>query len=283
MLKEKETVTSRQNATVKRVCALSEKKARRAEGLFRFDGIKLFREALAKGVAVRYAVVRESECQSLESEIGAAVAAGRLAPESIIKVSESVFEKISEERSPEGIVTVAEMDTQRHRVLSEEQARDYDLPAGQRLLIAESLRDPGNLGTVIRSCAALGIDRLLLSDDCADLYSPKTVRAAMGGIFTLPTDIAPAGSLPDAIRSLRDKGRRVYATALHEEALTVGAFDLLSGDCFVIGNEGHGLSSQVISACDACALIPMTEGSESLNAAAAAAICIWETVRHTKG
>jgi TrmH family RNA methyltransferase len=71
----------------------------------------------------------------------------------------------------------------------------------------------------------------------------------------------------------------VFAAALREDAHALGELELLRGDCFVIGNEGHGLSQSVIGACDACAIIPMTEGSESLNAAAAAAICIWETVR----
>ena len=279
MLKEKETLTSRQNPTVKRVCALSEKKARRAQGLFRFDGVKLLREALAKRVSIRYVVLRESACDMLENELCGAVAEGRLGNETIVKVSDQVFEKMSEERSPEGVITVAEMLTDRHRAFGAEEAREYTLPRGESLLIAEALRDPGNLGTVIRSCAALGIDRLLISDDCADLYSPKTVRAAMGGIFSLKTDVVPTESLPDAVASLRKSGRRIYATALHERALSVGELALETGDCFVIGNEGHGLSPRLIAACDACAVIPMTEGSESLNAAAAAAICIWETVR----
>jgi TrmH family RNA methyltransferase len=82
-----------------------------------------------------------------------------------------------------------------------------------------------------------------------------------------------------AIRSLRSCGRRIYAAALHREALTVGEIALDLGDAFVIGNEGHGLPAETVEACDACAIIPMKEGSESLNAAAAAAICIWETVQ----
>ncbi len=279
MLKQKDIITSRQNPTVKRICALAEKKERRAQGLFRFDGIKLFCEAAQRGLDIKYAVIRENVSEDILRRVESAVEDGRLSEGAVLLVSESVFEKISEERAPEGIVTVAAVMPSKHRTLSPEDAAKYSVEKDEKLLIAQSLRDPGNLGTVIRSCAALGIDRLLISDDCADIYSPKVIRAAMGGLFALHIDIVPFSALPNALLSLRRGRRRIYATALHAEARQIGSFALESGDCFLIGNEGHGLSGDVIDACDACALIPMTEGSESLNAAAAAAICIWETVR----
>jgi TrmH family RNA methyltransferase len=202
---------------------------------------------------------------------------GRLESSRVLLVGEEVFSKISEERSPEGIVTVARALEQKHRTHTE--LDGFCVSREERILVAESLRDPGNLGTVIRSCAALGIDRLVISDDCADLYNPKTIRAAMGGLFRMDVDVIPTNELAAAIGLLRASGRRVFAAALREDAHALGELELWRGDCFVIGNEGHGLSESVISACDACAIIPMTEGSESLNAAAAAAICIWETVR----
>lgn len=279
MIRDKEVITSRQNPTVKRICALADKKGRRAERLFRFDGIKLFGEAVQRGLDVRYAVVREDISPEAEAAVDRAVADGRLSGDAVIRVSAPVFEKISEERSPEGIITVAAYLDGLHRALDASASAQLSPEKRERILIVESIRDPGNLGTVIRSCAALGIDRLLISDDCADLYSPKVIRAAMGGIFGLKIDVIPVGSMPAAILSLRKGGRRVYATALHSEAVRIGELKLEAGDCFVIGNEGHGLTQDVIAACDRCAVIPMTEGSESLNAAAAAAICIWETVR----
>jgi TrmH family RNA methyltransferase len=101
----------------------------------------------------------------------------------------------------------------------------------------------------------------------------------MGGLFTLNVDIVKCEELPTLITRLRSLGRKIYATALTENAKKIGSFSLSAGDAFVIGNEGHGLSRAVIDASDEVALIPMTEESESLNAAAAAAICIWETVR----
>ncbi len=281
MLEQKEVITSRQNSTLKRICALSDKKGRRGDGSFRFDGIKLFGEALDKGLAIRYVLLSTDAQSAVKDAVNTALKNKRISLEHIVVCTNEVFLRVSEEKAPEGIITVAEFMPNKHRVLSAAEVKCYDIPRGDRLLIAESLRDPGNLGTVIRSCNALGIDRLIISDDCADIYSPKVIRAAMGGLFSLCIDIVPTDALSDAIHSLRENGRAIYATALHKDAKQIGALELKRGDCFVIGNEGHGLSEKVIAACDACALIPMTEGSESLNAAAAAAICIWETVKNS--
>lgn len=270
-------ITSRQNPTVKRLCALLDKKARRRERAFRFDGIKLLCEAARIGVEIELIALCESAEQSVKHKVISLIEDAVIDKDSVICVSEQVFEKISEESSPEGVITVAKFIDSRHKII--ENAEDYILDNNARLLIAESLRDPGNLGTVIRSSAALGIDRLIITDDCADLYNPKTVRAAMGGLFRLDIDVVKSDQLPLLIADLRSRGRRIYATAFTENAKKIGSFELRSGDAFVIGNEGHGLSRATIDAADEVALIPMTEGSESLNAAAAAAICIWETVR----
>ena len=277
MLSKKEVITSRQNPTVKQICALLDKKTRRESGLFRFDGLKLFCEAIACGLSIERVVLSRRAAGAVTDAVEREIESGRLEISRVICVSDEVFSKLSEERAPEGIVTVARAIEHKHRMLSD--VRELKIASGERLLLCEALRDPGNLGTVIRSCAALGVERLVISDDCADLYNPKTIRAAMGGLFRTEIDILPTASFADAVALLREGGRRVYAAALHRDAKVVGELELRRGDCFVIGNEGHGLSQTVIDACDACAIIPMTEGSESLNAAAAAAICIWETVR----
>ncbi len=264
-------ITSRQNPLIKTVCGLSEKKKRAESGLFRIDGIKLVREAADTGMEMRYVI-----CTEYMSGVAEELATGASA-DTLVTVSEPVFEKLSEQSAPEGIMAVCVMPESLHSSHSAEECAEL-LRDGERILIAESLRDPGNLGTVMRSCFALGIDRLVLTSDCADIYNPKTQRAAMGAIFRLPT-LTVTDSLPELIERLKEKGRRVFATALHTEAVVIGDIKLCAGDCFVIGNEGHGLTEQTIQACTSAAIIPMTEGAESLNAAAAATICIWETVR----
>lgn len=272
-----EIITSRQNPTVKRICALLEKKTRRRERLFRFDGIKLLCEALSKGVRIELIALSVAASDSVRARLSELVAEYDIDCKRIYLISEQAFEKMTEEASPEGIITVAASLDTLH--LSVDCAEDYKINASERLLLIESMRDPGNLGTVIRSAAALGIDRLIISDDCAELYNPKTVRAAMGGLFGLRIDVVRAELFPDVIRSLRLGGRELYATALSEGARRIDELSIKRGDAFIIGNEGHGLSLGAIEASSGAVVIPMAEGSESLNAAAAAAICIWETVR----
>ncbi len=278
----REWITSRQNPRIRAVCGLVEKKKRKEAELFRLDGIKLLGEALQSGAEIESVFLREPTSSEVERLLEDAIRDGRLSEERIFSVTDSVFEKLSEEKSPEGVLTVCRFLSGLHRSVTEGEISALDL-SGKALLVAESLRDPGNLGTVMRSCAALGIDCLILSADCADLYNPKTLRSAMGAIFRLPTVTVATEEMPTLIEELRASGRRVFAAALREDAASIGAMSLRAGDCFVIGNEGHGLSEAVIDACDGTAIIPMREGNESLNAAAAAAICIWETVRSGRG
>lgn len=270
---EREIITSRQNPLVKFVCGLAEKKLRSKEGLFRFDGVKLLSEALSSDIAIKYIIYREPASSRIDELICQARQLGRIDDGGTVAVSASVFEKISDERSPEGVITVAFMPDIHGRYSDATQVRD------EKILIVESMRDPGNLGTVIRSCYALGIDRLIMTDDCADIYNQKTVRAAMGAIFRQKTLSVPNSELSSFIRELLKNGRNVYATALLEHSRDIGEIKLRVGDCFVIGNEGHGLTEETVNACTAPVIIPMREDTESLNAAAAAAICIWETVR----
>lgn len=274
----RERITSRQNPRVIAACGLLDKKQRKKTGLFRFDGVKLLREALAVDTELVTVYVREPMAEETEAILQKAFDLGRLCEEQIVFVTDSVFDKLSEEKNPEGVLCVARQMTELHR-FADADCEIAAIAPKERLLLVEAMRDPGNLGTVMRSCAALGIDRLILTDDCADLYHPKTLRGAMGAVFRLPTLTVASDRMPQAIVRLRASGRRVYATALHEDALTIGAMALGQGDCFVIGNEGHGLSQQTVEACTASAVIPMREGNESLNAAVAAAICIWETVK----
>ena len=136
------------------------------------------------------------------------------------------------------------------------------------------MRDPSNLGAVIRCAVAMGIDRLILSSDCADIYNSKTVRASMGTLFSLKISIAE--DMCTVIQELRESGRRVFAATLTKDAQRLGEFELFSHDCIVIGNEGHGLSDKIIDACDKRVFIPIADGAESLNAATAASIFMWE-------
>lgn len=260
-------ISSKSNALIVRLAKLKDKKYRKAEGLFRLDGIKLFDEAVRYGAPVQYVLVSESASEKLCVRIDDL----RLNAGCYV-VSDDAFSKLTDEQSPEGIVAFC---SDLPKITREQ---DHTLLAseceGKRVILLESVRDTGNMGTIIRSARAFGVDMLVISSDCADLYNPKTVRAAMGALFT--QRIVTVDSMPEAIRTIRRGGARVFAAALDDRARQLGSFELVRGDVIAIGNEGHGLSREVIEACDECVIIPMENDSESLNASIAASVCMWE-------
>lgn len=269
-----EVIASRQNRRVVELCKLEDRKARQAQKRFRFDGIKLFCEAVQRDVPIDCIFLKKGSAARVEarfSELTGRDPASVPCPAFLLE--DELFDKISQENAPEGIICVAEYIDRFHKMYIIKKEDVLDLPEGPVLLL-ESVRDPLNVGAIIRSAAALGIRHLVLSEDCADLYHPKTLRAAMGPLFSMP--ITRVDHLASAVESIRKSGRRVFAAALDDTALQLGGFSFQQGDCVVIGNEGHGLSRELIRACDQSIYIPMQAGTESLNAGVAAALLMWE-------
>ncbi|MBO5898276.1 MAG: RNA methyltransferase [Clostridia bacterium] len=276
MLKhEYETITSRRNALLVETHKLSDRKHRNRTGLFRFDGVKLTAEALSRGVALTAVLLRESDAACVLERVFSMCDKEFSSETRVCFVADPIFDSLSEESAPEGIICVASMQGDVHRVWT-------DAPdSTERVMLLESVRDPSNLGAIIRSAAAFGVDRLVLSADCADIYNAKTVRASMGTLFSQQID--RVDDLTVAIAALRADGRRVYAAALDERAARLDELDARAGDCAVIGNEGHGLSAETLAACTSSVYIPMTDRAESLNAAVAAAVLMWEFCRADRG
>jgi len=276
-----ETITSRQNAQIIRTVRLQDRKYRQRERLFCFDGIKLCKEAMLAGIVLERIFLRASTkdrvLERMERELPGMAFSDHSA---LVCLEDAVFEKISTEKSPEGIICIAKYIDKCHKIVTInniESSLAYAPADDERILLLESVRDPGNLGTIIRSAAAFGIDRMIISEDCADLYNTKTIRASMGAIFRQQIDLVE--DLPRMILHLRKQNRRIFAAALDHDAQRLGTFTLASQDAIVIGNEGHGLSDATISACNGCLFIPMAQGTESLNAAMAATVCMWEMYR----
>lgn len=267
-----EIITSAQNKYVSLARALSDRKQRQKSSLYRFDGVKLMCEAVKKGVCIDFLLIKESTYGTVKERARELYS---LDIESlscrIVAVSDSTFDKISEENAPEGVITVAKYDLKRHRVTG---AEELAVGKCEKILLLESVRDPQNVGAILRTAAAFSVDRVIMGKDCADIYSSKTVRASMGAVFSMRID--RVGSVPDTIAALRKSQRRVFAAALDERAERLGKTEFIEGDCVVIGNEGHGLSSETVAACDSSVYIPMAEGVESLNAAVAASVLMWE-------
>ena len=148
-------------------------------------------------------------------------------------------------------------------------------PAGRRFIILDGVQDPGNVGTVIRSANAFGLDAVILTGGCADLYNPKTVRATMGAIFRQSVLELP---VEEAVRLVRGRGLTLCAAALSDRAEDIRSAGIESA-AYVVGSEGKGVSPEMLAQCDKTVIIPMNPDCESLNAAVAASILAWEMGR----
>ncbi len=274
-----EYITSRANAKVVTLGKLSDKKYRDKEGLFLADGMKLSQEA------VKYASPESLILAESALDTPAATATADLYKAAGIPItvfSDAAFDKISIEKSPDGMIAALAYMTGLHVFAKRGDISKFDdWQKNRRLLMLDGIRDPGNLGTILRSAEAMGVTGVLLTD-CADIYNRKTVRAAMGTLFRMPLYIATVADTLPLIERMKASDRRVLAAALGEHTLTLGDYDVLATDCPVIGNEGHGLAQTTIDACTACVRIPMAGNTESLNAASAAMCILWESYRTFK-
>lgn len=268
-----EVITSRNNPRVKWAASLADKKYRNENKCFIAEGEKLAFEALDSGLDVKCIFISESRRSEILDKIGPRLDDTKLAECEVITVADGVLEKISTEKSPQGIICVIKyLDILKYAdiIYKEEFFSSKD----ERALILCSLRDPGNLGTVIRSATAFGVDHVILSQDSADVYNPRTVRAAMGSIFR--TRITVASDIDKVITSARALGRRVFAAELTDSAVSVLDIKVDKSDVFIIGNEGHGIPREISELCDGSVYIPISNKTESLNAAVAAAVFMWE-------
>ena len=247
-----EVLRSRQNPTIRRLRALSSDPAfRRAEGEYLCDGGKLLAEALDKGAALR-AVLWKDRAGDIPL------------PEAVRQYTAeaALFDYVSPmKNSPGPLFTLA--------------IPDEGETGFSRAILLENVQDPGNVGTVIRTAAAMGVDTVLLCGACADVYSPKTARATMGAIFREKLIHCTA---EEAKKLAEQNGLPLYGAALSARAADIRTLDVKNA-VVAIGSEGRGLSAELLGLCDGEVIIPMAPGSESLNAAVAGSIVLWEMAR----
>ena len=186
-------------------------------------------------------------------------------------VGDSVFKQISDTQTPQGIMAVIEMP---HYELA-------DLLDGDRthLLILESIQDPGNLGTMLRTGEGAGITGVIMNSQTVDLYNPKTVRSTMGSLYRMPYYISD--DLKGTINLLKEKGVKLYAAHL-KGTLSYDEPEYTRACGFMIGNEGNGLSDQIADMADTYIKIPMEGKVESLNAAISATLLMYECNRQRR-
>ena len=248
-----ETLTSRKNAYIRHVRQLATDGAyRREQGEYLCDGIKTLREAQQFGAKV-VSVLWKEQAEAFDGLEGAVQ---YLAPGELFDYASPM------KNSPGPLFSVAIRGCR----------KPGSLP---NALILEGVQDPGNVGTVIRTANAFGIGAVILTGSCADLYHPKTVRATMGAIFRQNVLQLELDMLPGF---LKDQGLPLYGAALSDRSVDVRELDVKHA-AVAIGSEGHGLSEQLLAACDGQIIIPMQPDSESLNAAVAASVLMWEMAK----
>ena len=260
-------ITSRSNPLIIETASLKEKKYRQRESLFVFEGVKLFDEAVKRGIEIVRVFATEKMTKYCENSAFCG---------EIITVSDSVYEKMSNEKSPEGIICVAKYIDKSHNMNKIYNKEEFE-KSEKRIMILSSLRDPGNLGTVIRSASAFGVDEMILSSDCADIYNPKTVRAAMGTLFSQCISYVP--DLASTVKEMNAGGYTTLAAVLDDKARPLNELKIGKKTAFIIGNEGHGIAPDVIEGASGTVYIPMEIGVESLNAAIAASVFMWQAYK----
>jgi len=249
-------ITSRENPTVKRCRRLqASAKARREEGLFLAEGSRLCREALDSGLMVRAILATPG-----------ALAKNPWLPGygEVLEVSPEVAAAISDTKSPQGVFCLCGIPAE----------PPFSLHAQGRYLLVDGLQDPGNLGTILRGAEAFGITALILGKGCPDRFSPKVLRSTMGSVFRQP--VFTAEDLPETVRRMGDAGVPVWAAMLDPGARAIRDLPEDGGLGVVVGNEGSGVSREVAEACAGSVYIPIAPRTESLNAAAAATVIMWE-------
>lgn len=245
-----EHITSLKNPKVAAWKALKDRKGRRESGCFLVEGRKMVEEALASAFDVETVLVQE----------GMELPDGLTMP--VYELPAHVLAAVCDTKTPQGIAAVVRMKEQS--------------ALGKHIVVLDGVQDPGNVGTIIRTADAAGLDGVLLSNQCADVFSPKVLRATMGSIFR--TNLRTTDDLPGELTKLREKGYSILSSQLdgtpfYEREKVAERFAL------IIGNEGNGVSEQVQQTATHQVRLPMRGGAESLNAAIAAAIMMYELMR----
>lgn len=254
-------ITSTSNQQIKNIIRLEKKgKARKEQDVFLVEGLRMYQEAPRERIVKTY--VSESFYKK-EKEM--------LCDTDLEIVEDRVFQSASDTMTPQGVLSIVK---QYHYKMEDFWKKEHPF-----FLVLENLQDPGNMGTIFRTAEGAGVDGIFLSKDCVDLYNPKVIRSTMGSIYRMP--FLYVDSVTDMVEELKKKKIRVFAAHLKGKNSYDGE-DYLSGTAFMIGNEGNGLTDELASKADCYVKIPMQGKVESLNAAMAAGILMYEVNRQRR-
>ncbi len=258
-------IKSKDNKNLKYISKLiSSARFRREEKKFVIEGIRLCTDAEKSGAQIDILVYSVSANQKYFDAINDLSSVSK----KCLCVEDRIFCAISDTKTPQGVLCVVKTLDKQHY---------FDKIIKNGIIVAlDNIQDPSNLGTILRSADALGVSGVVLSSDCCDVYSPKVVRGSMGAVFRIPFYIVD--NLSGFIDRFNVDGTS-YACVLDDTAVTINEVEFSKPVLSVIGNEGNGVSQPVIDACKSKLYIPMHNNAESLNAAVAASIIMWEMVK----
>lgn len=256
-------ITSTSNAQVKRLLQLQKKsKARNEEHVFLVEGLRMFSEVPEERVEKVY--ISETLYNKKKQELN-------LERFSVEILSDTVFQYVSDTKTPQGILCIVKQ-------------IKYDVEAlinieNPHFMVLDNLQDPGNLGTIVRTAEGAGVNAVFLSKESVDIYNPKTIRSTMGSIYRMP--VIYIEDLLELLEIFRKKGIKSYAAHL-EGKKSYDKENYQSGTAILIGNEGNGLRKEIADNTDVWVQIPMQGKVESLNAAIAASILMFEVYRQRR-
>lgn len=257
-------ISSKDNSLIKHINKLNKSaKYREKNKEFVAEGVRLCVDALESGAEFSSLVISGNALSKYTDEIKKL---SQKSDNSYVLVN-SLFNDISNTKTPQGIICI---------VKALDKPTLFDKMKGSfKILALENIQDPSNLGTILRTAEAVGVDGVILSGDCCDIYSPKVVRGSMGAVFRIPFSVVE--SIEDFVSN--HKSITSYASVVDSNALKITDVKFDDTSVLVIGNEGNGIKKSTVDKCDYKITIPMNGRAESLNASAAAAILIWEMIK----
>lgn len=259
-----EIITSRTNEQVKEIIKLfKNKRERQNKGLFAIEGLKILKEAYSSKINIVKIFVSSKFLEENKFDFNFKKI---LNNSKVLVITQDVCKKISENCTPQEVFAICE--------IPQKLSLKNVVNESCNILMMLGLQDVGNFGTIIRTAVAMGVDCILISCNCPDIYSLKVLRAAMGMMFHVKLVI-----IDDVFKTLdllKHKGFKIYATALHNKSKDLRTVKFNKKNVIVLGNEGNGLSDDFINACDEVVKIPMKSDVESLNVAVAYGIILWQ-------
>lgn len=254
-------ISSKQNQDVKLWRKLHTAKGRRQAHQYLIEGWHLLEEALKASLSIAHVLVEETLLEEVHQRLP------QLVSPDLITITSDVSKELSQTPANQGVFAIIN----HHQNIQESQK----LNQGHRWLLLDQIQDPGNLGTMIRTADAAGYQGIILGEGCVDPYNDKVIRSTQGSLWHIDLLQMP---LTEAMALLRARGVKIYVSALDPQALSYRDIPADHAQAYIIGNEGQGVSSEIVGLADQTVYIPMKGKAESLNAAIAASILMFHSM-----